>query len=146
MKRMQDQISIAEVPARIIQRRLDNIQVFVKGIQNFFGGNRANDNLSEANIAQASGDDYGFDKTLVFMTKPNKAVAVSSLRGKTLWSRLIREPVRRMVVEQAGGDATLDVVTSKGNLIRIDPLTGAVRTTEALTLPQSVDDTEFVIA
>ena len=51
-----------------------------------------------------------------------------------------------MVVEQAGGDATLDVVTSKGNLIRIDPLTGAVRTTEALTLPQSIDDTEFVIA
>ena len=32
MKRMQEQISIAEVPARIIQRRLENIQVFVKGI------------------------------------------------------------------------------------------------------------------
>ena len=80
------------------------------------------------------------------MTKPNKAVAVSSLRGKTQWSRLIREPVRRMVVEQAGGDATLDLVTSKGNLIKIDPLTGAVRATEALTLPQPVNDTEFVIA
>ena len=80
------------------------------------------------------------------MTRPNKAVAVSSLKGKTLWSRLIREPVRRMVVDQAGGDATLEVVTSKGNLIKIDPLTGAVRTTEALSLPQSVDDTEFVIA
>ena len=99
MKAMQENIGIAQVPARIIQRRLDNLQVIVKSIQSFFSGSAANDSLDEARIAQPAGDDYGFDKTLVFMTRPNKAVAVSSLKGKTLWSRLIREPVRRMVVD-----------------------------------------------
>lgn len=61
------------------------------------------------------------------MTKPNKVVAISSLKGNTLWSRLIKDPVRRMVLEQVEGDASLDLVTSKGMLIKLDPVTGAVR-------------------
>ena len=58
--------------------------------------------VPEADITNASaerGDDYGFDKTLVFMTKPNKVVAISSLKGDLLWSRLIKDPVRRMVLD-----------------------------------------------
>lgn len=66
------------------------------------------------------------------MTKPNKAVAISSLKGNLLWSRLIKDPVRRMVLEQVEGDASLDLVTSKGMLIKIDPITGAIRSTEAI--------------
>ena len=66
------------------------------------------------------------------MTKPNKAVAISSLKGNLLWSRLIKDPVRRMVLEQVEGDASLDLVTSKGMLIKIDPVTGAIRSTEAI--------------
>mmetsp|Transcript_27001 Transcript_27001/g.36078 ORF Transcript_27001/g.36078 Transcript_27001/m.36078 type:complete len:145 (+) Transcript_27001:98-532(+) len=144
MKRMQDTVSLAEVPARIIKRRLENLQILVKSVSSLFS---SDDNESDANIATPSGDDYGFDKTLVFLTKPNKAVAVSSLKGNTIWSRYIREPVRRMVLDQAGGAASLDFVTSKGNLIKIDPLTGAVRSTEAVPeLPQSIDETEFIIA
>ena len=69
---------------------------------------------------------------MVFLTRPNKAIAVSALKGETLWSRLIREPVRRMMLDQTDGNAVLDVFTSKGNLIKIDPLTGAIRTTTAL--------------
>ena len=110
----------------------------------------ASSNQEAANIVQEEKkgrDAYGFDKTLVFMTKPNKAVAISSLRGDLLWSRLIKDPVRRMVLEQADGAASLDLITSKGQLIKLDPMTGAVRSTEALPeLPQAIDDTEFIVA
>ena len=95
----------------------------------------------------SSSDDFGFDKTLVLMTKPNKVIAVSSLKGTMLWSRTIKDPVRRMVLDSAGGNSVIDVITSKGQIIKIDPVTGNVKSTEALpTLPQSVDDTEFVLA
>lgn len=79
----------------------------------------------EAATVTNTADPLGFDKTLVFLTKPNKAVAISSLKGELLWSRLIKDPVRRMVL----GHASLDVVTSAGALIKIDPVTGAVRST-----------------
>lgn len=81
------------------------------------------------------------------MTKPNKAMAISSLKGDLLWSRLIKDPVRRMVLDQADGDAQLELVTNKGMLIKIDPVTGEIRKTESLpNLPQSIEDTEFIVA
>ena len=80
------------------------------------------------------------------MTRPNKAVAISSLKGNLLWSRLIKDPVRRMVLEQAGGDASIDLVTTT-SIVKIDPMTGAIRKTEALpSLPQAPEETEFLIA
>jgi len=52
-----------------------------------------------------------------------------------------------MLLDQTDGEAVLDIVTSKGTLIRIDPLTGAIRTTAPLPeLPQAVEDTEFIVA
>lgn len=52
-----------------------------------------------------------------------------------------------MLLDQTDGDAVLDIVTSKGNLIKVDPLTGAIRSTSPLPeLSQSVDDTEFIVA
>lgn len=61
------------------------------------------------------------------MTKPNKVIAMSSLKGTMLWSRTIKDPVRRMVLDSAGGHAEIDVITSKGQLIKLDPFTGAVK-------------------
>lgn len=49
-----------------------------------------------------------------------------------LWSRTIKDPVRRMVLDSAGGNAEIDVITSKGQLIKLDPFTGAVKKTETL--------------
>lgn len=81
------------------------------------------------------------------MTKANKLVAVSSLKGDLLWSRLISDPVRRMVLETANGATTLELITSKGNLVKVDPVTGAIRSTEPLPkLPQSIEETEFIVA
>lgn len=55
--------------------------------------------------------------------------------------------MRRMVLDQADGSASLDLVTNKGMLIKIDPVTGDIRKTEALPdLPQSIDETEFIVA
>jgi len=127
MKRMSEPVELAEIPARIFQRRLENIQLLVNSVTSLFGNN-----ADDTRIASTTQDHYGFDKTLVFLTKPNKAVAVSSLKGDLLWSRLIKDPVRRMVIDQYGGEAVLDIVTSKGQLIKIDPVTGAVRSTTAL--------------
>ena len=149
MKQMHEPVSLVDIPGRIIQRRIENIQIFVNSVSSLF----AKDDQAEADAAtaidtsQEKSDDYGFDKTLIFMTKPNKAVAISSLKGSLLWSRLIKDPVRRMVLEQADGDASLDLVTNKGMLIKIDPVTGAIRSTEALPdLPQAIDETEFIVA
>ena len=101
----------------------------------------------KATSIKSSGDFLGFDKTLIFLTRPNKLVAVSSLGGKTLWSRLIREPVRRMILDVNDGSAVIDIVTSKGNLIKVDPTTGAINSISALPeLAQSVDDSEFIVA
>ena len=146
MKQMQEPVTnLAEVPGRILQRRLENLQVIADRVSSFFGAK--DDTIPEAEIGGGSEDAFGFDKTLVFMTKPNKAVAISSLKGDLLWSRLIKDPVRRMVLDQVEGDASLDIVTSKGALIKVDPLTGAIRSTEALPeLPQAVDETEFIVA
>ena len=135
LKRMQDQVGLGEVPTRIIQRRIENFQLILSSFSSFFSGQQ------ETQITNVA-DHLGFDKTLVFMTKPNKAVAISSLNGELLWSRLIKDPVRRMVLEQASGTAaTLEVITSTGSLIKIDPVTGKVRATKSIVadLPQSVE-------
>ena len=144
MKQMTEPVSLAEVPGRIIQRRLENFQIMVSSITSMFGGDKED---TDAKITGHASDEYGFDKTLVFLTKPNKAIAISSLNGNLLWSTLIKDPVRRMVLEQADGNASIDMVTSKGNLVKIDPVTGAVRSTEQIPkLAQSIDDTEFIVA
>ena len=124
---------------------MENLNIVIDSIKSLFGsGDEANN--PNAQIAPQPSDPFGFDKTLVFMTKPNKAVAISSLKGNLLWSRLIKDPVRRMVLEQAGGDASIDLVTST-SIVKIDPKTGAIRKTEALpSLPQKSEDTEFLIA
>lgn len=86
MKQMSEPVSLVQVPARIIERRLENMKILVNSISSFFQGNAE---IEETQIAAPSGDVYGFDKTLVFLTKPNKAVAISSANGNLLWSRLI---------------------------------------------------------
>ena len=84
------------------------------------------------NGGSTQSDDNGFDKTLVFMTKPNKIIAISSLKGNLLWSRFIKDPVRRMVLDLFNGEATLEVVTEKGQFIKIDPMTGTILSSEPL--------------
>ena len=145
MRQMGEEVSIVQVPGRIIQRRLENMQLLINSVSSFFKDSGAD--IEDTQIAAPSGDVYGFDKTLVFLTKPNKAIAVSSLKGNLLWSRLIKDPVRRMVFDQVEGDASLDVITDKGHLIKIDPVTGAIRMTEPIPpVPQSIEDTEFIVA
>ena len=148
MKQMHEPVSLVDIPGRIIQRRIENFQLFVNSVSSMFAKEDQDAGAAAAiDASKEKSDEYGFDKTLVFMTKPNKAVAISSLKGNLLWSRLIKDPVRRMVLEQADGDASLDLVTNKGMLIKIDPVTGAIRSTEALPdLPQAIEETEFIVA
>ena len=116
---------------------------------NLVNGNSGNDAANVKKDSQIEGGDdaYGFDKTLVLLTRPNKIVAISSLDGEVLWSRLIKDPIRRMMLEQGQGNAALEIITSKGHMIEIDPLNGAIRKAEPLpTLPQAVEDTEFIVA
>lgn len=52
-----------------------------------------------------------------------------------------------MVLETASGVATLELVTSNGNMMKVDPVTGAIRSNEPLpSLPQAIDETEFIVA
>jgi len=76
MKQMHEPVSLAQIPGRIIQRRIENFQIFMFNVSQMFSNE---EEMPEAQIDQVKQDDYGFDRTLVFMTKPNKVVAISAL-------------------------------------------------------------------
>jgi len=61
----------------------------------------------ESSIAPAD-DTYGFEKTLILLTKQGKVFAVSSLTGKILWKFFKpSEPIKQVFVEQNGGSDNL---------------------------------------
>lgn len=96
MKLLLEPVSLVQIIPRIIQRRLDNFQVVIGAFNSIFGSDV--DTAVDTKPVSSS-DDFGFDKTLVFMTKANKAIAISSLKGNLLWSRTIKDPVRRMILD-----------------------------------------------
>lgn len=98
MRQMQEPVSLVEVPVRIIQRRIENFQLIYNSIMSLFASPDASSPEAAMISKDAQSNEYGFDKTLVFLTKANKLIAISSLKGDLIWSRLIKDPVRRMVL------------------------------------------------
>jgi len=86
----------------------------------------------ETNISSVD-DTYGFEKTLILLTKQGKVFAVSSLTGKILWKFFKpSEPIKQVFVEQNGGsDSFVHVMMISGqNLFLVDPITASVTSTK----------------
>ena len=115
MQRMHQPVSFAEVVPRILERRVENLQILIQKVTKLINSfTNGFEEEVDTNIQSANNDDFGFEKTLVMMTKANMAFGVSSRDGRVHWHRYIRDPVRIMVLDQAEGEAQIDIVTSKG--------------------------------
>ena len=93
-------------------------------------------------------DTFGFDQTLVLLTKPNKIIAISSQTGKLHWALKVNSEVVKLFVQTNTDEASVTImaVTMDGLLYDIDPLTGAVLSSKTVpTLPQPIDQTEFLL-
>jgi hypothetical protein len=80
VKKMGEKVSIADAPARIIQRYVENARFFVTSVMSLF--NPENAALTSTKSKQSEIESlFGFHKTLVLLTKPGKIVAVSAADG-----------------------------------------------------------------
>ena len=143
---MQEPITIAEVPTRILQRYAENLQYLIQVVSEFIAGFQQEETTNIR--TQQDSEIFGFDKTLVLLTKPNKVLAISSLTGQIIWSQRISSPVARLFVQQNTEEGTVDikVVTQAGQVIQLNPLTGQTESQTPLPrLAQGMDQTEFVL-
>ena len=77
---MSEPVSFTQVPLRIFERYVQNFNFLIESTTSLIAGLAASDNIVETLTAKGT-DLFGFEKTLVLRTKPNKVIAISSLDG-----------------------------------------------------------------
>ena len=125
IKHMQDEVSLIDVPVRIVRRYFENFNFIVDGLMKVITGDNSSDIRDEPDL-------FGFDKTLVLLTKPGKVVAMSTQTGNIMWSYFDpNAKIQRVFVEQeAGHDGRLDIIcVTDSNLVFLNPITGSVHQT-----------------
>ena len=144
LRKMSEPVSFAQVPFRIIERYVQNFNFLVESATSLISGLAASDNIVETLTAQGT-DLFGFEKTLVLRTKPNKVIAISSLDGSIQWTFFDKANIEKVFVEQRsgpGGQVSVMLVL-EDRLVSLDPLTGQVASSEPLpasALPTSQMD------
>lgn len=144
---MNEPVSLAQVPLRIVQRYTENLQYLVSSVAEFVGGLSGGVDTSIGRV-NSEQDTFGIDKTFVLLTKPNKVIAVSSLTGQILWARRIPSEVRNLFVTESIElqSVQIRVVTASSELITINPLTGTIESqTQLPELGQPIEETEFML-
>lgn len=139
VEKMSEPVAWYQIPARIMERYLENAEFLVKSISQIFGSQ----DVTSINNQQ---DTYGFKKTLVLLTAPGKLFALSSSDGALQWSYYNpQEPIVKVFVEQAAGsDLSLNIIViTERNELHLNPLTGTQYSRKAHHL--DTRDYEFML-
>jgi len=129
LRHMDEELSFADVPGKIMRRYWENFQFFLHTIVSLLQNDDVASIMKDGS-ASIEGEMFGFTKTFILLTEPGKIVALSSMDGSVLWTYFDpQEKGLNVLVEATGGfDNIVDViVVSGGALTYLDPLTGAIR-------------------
>jgi len=108
---MDDQITLADVTARILNRATENVNYLVNFVNGLFVKQTGQERLDIREKKKLQ-DPYGFYKLFVFLTKPGRVIALNSITGRYTWQYSDPEnKITKIFVEQTGaGDGTVDIV------------------------------------
>jgi len=139
-------VSIAQIPIRIIKRYTDNFKYLVSqamALVDTLSGKKDD----SASITPEHEDSFGFKKTLVLLTKPNKVIAISSENGSIQWTYYCKHPIIKVFVEQmAGSNDVHDIIAvTQTNIVYLDPVTGAIESQQPYPAGASPDTHDFML-
>ena len=132
LKSMNEPVSMAQIPGRIIRRYTENLNFILKSVNSFVQLLSNSEDIFKTFTEQGT-DQFGYEKVLVVLTKPNKVFALSSLDGSVLWSFFDNKKIEKIFVKQNEGqfkvalimqDELVSLDSQTGNLISRQPLTG----------------------
>ena len=127
---MSEPVSVAEIPGRIIRRYTENLNFIINSVSSFIQQLSSSDDILKS-LTSSGPEQFGFEKLMILLTKPNKVIAVSSMDGSVRWSFYENKEIEKLFVKQTEGQFKV-VLVMKDALVSLDPQTGNLISKEAL--------------